>query len=54
MASKYLRVKCKCGSEQNIFSHVTMVVKCKACKEPLVYPAGGEAIIQGEIVKELG
>ncbi len=52
--SKYLRVKCKCGSEQNVFSHAASIVKCKACKEPIVYPAGGEAVIQAEIVKELG
>jgi ribosomal protein S27E len=54
LMSKYLRVKCKCGSEQNVFSHAASIVKCKACKEPIAYPAGGEAVIQGEIVKELG
>jgi ribosomal protein S27E len=54
MASKFIRVQCKCGSEQDIFSHTTSQVNCKACKEPLAQPRGGEAVIHGKIVKELG
>ena len=55
MASRYLRVKCeKCSNEQNVFSHVSSIVNCRKCKEPLAHPAGGEAVIHGEIVKELG
>jgi small subunit ribosomal protein S27e len=54
IASKYLRVKCKCGNEQNVFSHTTSVVNCVKCKEPLAHPSGGEAVIHGEIVRELG
>ena len=52
--AKYLRVKCKCGNEQNIFSHTTSVVNCSSCKEPLAHPSGGEAVVHGKIVKELG
>lgn len=51
---KYLRVKCKCGNEQTVFSHTTSVVNCGSCKEPLAHPSGGEAVIHGKIVKELG
>ena len=54
MASRYYCVKCKCGSEQNVFSHASSVVNCDKCKEPLAHPSGGEAVIHGEIVKELG
>ncbi|HLC69209.1 MAG TPA: hypothetical protein VJH24_05190 [Candidatus Bilamarchaeaceae archaeon] len=51
--AKFYRVKCKCGSEQNVFSHVTQAVACSTCKEILAQPSGGEAAILGEIVKEL-
>lgn len=54
MGSRFLKVKCKCGNEQNVFSHTTQVVKCNACGEPLAHPAGGTAVIHGEIVEELG
>ncbi|MGV8085004.1 MAG: zinc finger domain-containing protein [Candidatus Bilamarchaeum sp.] len=54
MASgKFYLVKCKCGSEQKVYSHSTMVVKCDGCKEPLAHPSGGSAVISGTIVKEL-
>jgi len=51
---KYFNVKCKCGNEQVVFSHISSVVNCKGCKEPLAHPSGGEAVIHGKIVKELG
>ncbi len=54
MDSKFLKVKCKCGSEQNVFSHTTQVVKCNSCNEALAHPSGGRAVIHGEIVEELG
>ncbi len=54
MASKYLKVQCKCGSEQTVFSHTTSVVKCNQCKEPLAHQSGGTAVIDGKIVEELG
>lgn len=54
MAGKYFKVQCKCGNEQNVFSSVTSVVKCASCKEPLAHPSGGQAVIQGKIVAELG
>ncbi|MBU0531910.1 30S ribosomal protein S27e [Candidatus Micrarchaeota archaeon] len=54
MLSNFLKVQCECGNEQNIFSHITSVVKCSACNEPLAYPAGGKAIIHGKVIEELG
>jgi len=54
MASKYLVVKCECGNEQNIFSHVSSPVDCKVCSKRLASPSGGKAIItNGKVVKEL-
>ena len=52
--SKFLKVKCKCGNEQVLFSHSTTIVNCSSCKEELAHPTGGEAVIHGEIVEELG
>jgi small subunit ribosomal protein S27e len=54
MAGKFFLVKCKCGNEQKVFSHATSVVNCAKCSEPLAHPSGGEAVIHGDIVKELG
>ncbi len=54
MASKYLKVQCKCGNEQVVFSNATSIVKCTSCKEPLAHPSGGTAVIHGKVVAELG
>jgi small subunit ribosomal protein S27e len=53
MSGKYLKVKCKCGNEQIVFSHTTSVVKCTGCKEPLAHPSGGTAVIHGEVLGDL-
>lgn len=37
-----------------VFSHLTSVLVCNECKEPLAHPSGGKAIIHGEVVEELG
>jgi small subunit ribosomal protein S27e len=55
MAGKFVRVKCECGNEQNIFSAASSQVDCKVCGKRLASPSGGKAIITGgKIVKELG
>jgi small subunit ribosomal protein S27e len=54
MSGKYLRVQCKCGNEQTVFSRATSVINCSSCKEPLAHPSGGEAVLHGKVVKELG
>ncbi len=48
MSGKFLKVKCKCGSSQIMFSHATSVVNCDGCKEVLSNPTGATAIIAGE------
>lgn len=53
MASKYLKVKCKCGNEQVIFSHATQKIDCSQCKETIAEPKGGRANILAKIVEEL-
>ena len=54
MAGSYLKVRCKCGNEQIMFSHITSVLNCTECKEPLAHPTGGRAVIHGEVVEDLG
>ena len=54
MKGKYLSVQCKCGNEQTVYSRASSIVKCSSCSEPLAHPAGGEAVIHGKVVKELG
>lgn len=54
MAGLFYLVRCKCGSEKPVFSHATSIIKCEKCNEALAHPSGGEAVIHGEIVKELG
>ncbi|MBD3210789.1 30S ribosomal protein S27e [Candidatus Micrarchaeota archaeon] len=51
---KFVKVKCECGNEQNLFSHTTTEIRCSSCSEPLAHPTGGRAVIHGEIVEELG
>ncbi|MCX8197224.1 MAG: 30S ribosomal protein S27e [Candidatus Micrarchaeota archaeon] len=38
--SKFLRVKCACGNEQNIFGNAATVVKCLVCSATLATPTG--------------
>jgi len=54
LSSIYYQVKCQCGKEKVIFSHVTSVVKCPDCGADMATPSGGHAVIHGTIVKKLG
>jgi len=38
--SKFLRVKCACGNEQNIFANASSTVKCLVCAAVLSTPTG--------------
>jgi len=38
--SKFLRVKCACGNEQNIFGNASSAVKCLVCAAVLATPTG--------------
>ncbi|MFW9992980.1 MAG: 30S ribosomal protein S27e [Candidatus Odinarchaeota archaeon] len=49
--SRFKQIKCKCGFEQNVFSHSTLPVNCQVCNQKLVTPTGGKARIKGQILK---
>lgn len=51
--SKFLKVKCKCGNEQVVFSHASTRVTCLVCNTVLAEPQGGKAKILAKIVKVL-
>jgi len=38
--SKFLRVKCKCGNEQNVFGNASSKVACLVCSEVIAMPSG--------------
>ncbi len=53
--SRFIRVRCpQCGNEQVVFDHATFPARCFMCGHQLVYPTGGKARIEGEIIKILG
>jgi len=55
MKAKFLLVKTKSGHEQVVFSHTSSIVRSNENPEEIIaHPAGGRAIIHGDIVKELG
>jgi len=52
--SKFLRIKCECGNEQNVFGSASTEVKCISCSSVLARPTGSRAeIVHGKIVKVL-
>lgn len=53
MSGKFLKIKCKCGKEQVLFSHLTSIINCNSCNTKLAEPTGGEAAFFGKIVKEV-
>jgi len=38
--SKFIRVKCKCGNEQNVFGNASSKVACLVCGETVAKPSG--------------
>ncbi len=52
MASKYLKVKCKCGEDTVMFSNATRNVHCGKCNEIIAEPRGGRAHVLGKVVEE--
>ena len=38
--SKFLRVKCKCGNEQNIFAHASQKISCLVCGDTVANATG--------------
>jgi len=54
MAQNFIRVECsECGNKQNIYSRPASEVECLVCKEVIAEPSGGEADINGSILKTL-
>ena len=51
--SRFLRVKCECGNEQNIFGNASSVVKCSMCEKVLAEPKGSRAVVHGKILSVL-
>ena len=41
--SKFWRVKCACGNEQNVFAAASTAVTCLVCNAPLMQARGGVA-----------
>ena len=50
MASKFIKVKCKCKNEQVTFERPASVVRCLACGEVLASPKGGRGKIEAKLL----
>lgn len=49
--SKFRRVKCSdCGNEQVLYLRASTRVPCAVCGAAIAEPAGGLAVLRGEIV----
>ncbi len=54
MAQNFIRVECnECGNKQNIYSRPANEVECLVCKTVIAEPSGGQAEINGSILKTL-
>lgn len=52
--TKFYRLKCpSCGSEQNVFSAASRVVKCLACGTVLALPGASKIVLKTKILREL-
>ncbi|NQZ85612.1 MAG: 30S ribosomal protein S27e [Nanoarchaeales archaeon] len=49
--SGFLKVKCECGNEQNMFGKSAMEVSCNGCGKTIGQPTGGKTAISAEIVE---
>ena len=43
--SKFLRIKCKCGNEQNVFGNASSKVLCLVCSEVVAMPSGSRVVV---------
>lgn len=53
MMSRFLKVKCECGTEQNIFGNASKEVKCLSCGKVIAKPTGSRAVVYGKIISVL-
>jgi len=52
--SKFIKVRCKdCENEQVLFNKASTIVSCHICGSKLAIPAGGKAIIKGEVLESI-
>lgn len=51
--SRFLRLKCECGNEQNVFGNATSPVKCAMCSKVIAEPTGSRAKVNAKIIKVL-
>lgn len=51
--TRFLRVRCNCGNEQNIFSAAASKVKCHACNAILAEPGPSKSAVKARITKVL-
>ncbi len=47
MKSRFLRIKCECGNEQNVFGNASRQVKCLVCNALLAKPTGSRVSLAG-------
>ena len=50
--TKFIKVKCKCGHEQTMFSSPSMNVHCMKCDEIIANSSSGKAHLVAKLVKE--
>ncbi len=48
--SRFLKVRCDCGNEQNIFGNSSTEVHCLVCNKILAEPKGSRAVVKGKIL----
>ncbi|MFH1095322.1 MAG: 30S ribosomal protein S27e [Candidatus Micrarchaeota archaeon] len=55
-SSKFIRVKCNCGNEQNVFGCATSPVSCLVCGTGMTRTTGGHVVVledKAKVVREL-
>ena len=53
MRGKFLKVRCECKNEQNIFEKCSTKVDCLVCGKPIATPQGGKAKLIARVLEVL-
>tara|TARA_Y100000310_G_scaffold335652_1_gene418200 strand:+ start:1588 stop:1752 length:165 start_codon:yes stop_codon:yes gene_type:complete len=53
MRGKFLKVRCECKNEQNIFEKCSTKVDCLVCGKPIATPRGGKAKLNARVLEVL-